>query len=225
MFSLYSKAWNGAMPGYRLIIGDKNKSSWSLRAWLLLRHFDLPFEEVLIPLDQPDTTDRIREFSPAGRVPILLRGTETIWDSLAIMEYLAERHPALSIWPADAAMRAQARVLAAEMHAGFAAMREELSFDCQPGRRQPELSMTGRSDVGRIADIWRRARLHNEDRGDFLFGAFSAADAMYAPVAVRFDRYGVALDDICQTYVAALLQLPAMQAWLADAGAETADSG
>ncbi len=213
------------MPPYRLIIGDKNKSSWSLRAWLLLRHFELPFEEVLIPLDQPDSTDRIRKLSPAGRVPILQCGGETIWDSLAIVEFLAERHPELPIWPADAVMRAQARVLAAEMHAGFAAMRDELSFNCRSGLRRPELSPEALSDVERVSGIWRAARQAHKGGGDFLFGAFSAADAMYAPVAVRFDRYGLALDDICQSYAAALLRLPAMGAWLADANVEAANSG
>jgi glutathione S-transferase len=208
------------MPGYRLIIGDKNKSSWSLRAWLLLCHFELPFEEVLIPLDQPDSTDRIREFSPAGRVPILQSGTETIWDSLAIIEFLAERHPELSIWPADAEMRARARVLAAEMHAGFASMRDELSFNCQLGLPLPVLSAEARSDVERIRDIWRGALQQRPSGEDFLFGAFSAADAMFAPVAVRFDRHGVALDDDCRRYVDALLRLPAMQAWIADADGE-----
>ncbi len=213
------------MPPYRLIIGDKNKSSWSLRAWLLLRHFELPFDELLIPLDQPDTTDRIREFSPAGRVPVLQSGAETIWDSLAIVEFLAERHPELPIWPADAVMRAQARVMAAEMHAGFAAMREEMPFNCQSGLPLPALSPEASSDVKRIGDIWRAARLAHKGGGDFLFGAFSAADAMYAPVAVRFDRHGLALDDICKSYAANLLQLPAMGAWIADADVEAANSG
>lgn len=208
------------MPPYRLIIGDKNLSSWSLRAWLLLRQFDLPFEETVIRLDQSDTQNRIGKFSPAGRVPILQCGDLAVWDSLAIIEFLAERHPDLPIWPRDAASRARARTLAAEMHAGFAALREELPFDCRPDLALPKLSEAAQSDVARIKDIWRTARREQAGGGEFLFGAFSAADAMFAPVAVRFSQHGVAMDDPCRDYVAALLRLPAMASWLADAATE-----
>lgn len=222
--TFYSKGQRGAMMPYRLIIGDKNLSSWSLRAWLLLAQFDLPFEAVTINLDQPDTRDRILAYSPAGRVPILQARAETIWDSLAITEFIAERHPDLPIWPADAALRAQARAMVAEMHAGFANLRDELPFNCQPRVPLPALSAAAKAEVARITDIWREARRtqqgHSGFQGDFLFGPFSAADAMFAPVAVRFDRYSVPLDDTCQAYVETLLQLPAMAAWMAEAGSE-----
>jgi glutathione S-transferase len=223
MPAFYSTGRSGARMPYRLIIGDKNLSSWSLRAWLLLRQFELPFELVMIHLDQPDTRARILAHSPAGRVPVLQTSDQTVWESLAIMEFVAERHPDLPIWPKDAALRTRARVLAAEMHAGFADMRRELSFHCQPRVPLPALSTAAKVDVARIVDIWREARQtrleNSEPPGDYLFGPFSAADAMFAPVAVRFDRYSVPLDNICRSYVETLLQLPAMAAWLADAGA------
>jgi len=208
------------MMPYRLIIGDKNLSSWSLRAWLLLRQFNLPFETVTIHLDRPDTRARILEYSPAGQVPILQAERQTVWESLAIMEYIAERHPELPIWPRDAASRAQARVLAAEMHAGFANLRDELPFNCQPRGPMPAVSVAARADIARIENIWRQARRSHRTQGDFLFGSFSAVDAMYAPVAVRFNRYSVPLDDACGTYMRATLQLPAMAAWLAEAARE-----
>ncbi|MDA1097493.1 MAG: glutathione S-transferase family protein [Proteobacteria bacterium] len=210
------------MPTYRLIIGDRNLSSWSLRVWLLLRQFELPFELVTVDLDQPDTRDKILAYSPGGRVPILQTRDQTIWESLAIIEFVAENHPDLLIWPRDAALRARARVLAAEMHAGFTSLRDELSFNCQARVPMPSLSMAAKADVKRMTDIWREARqVHQgscQNRGDFLFGPFSAADAMFAPVAVRFNHYSVPLDDTCRAYVEALLQLPNMVAWMADAG-------
>ncbi len=208
------------MMPYRLIIGDKNLSSWSLRAWLLLRQFSLPFDEVTIHLDRPDTRARILEFSPAGRVPILQAEGQTVWESLAIMEYIAEHHPELPIWPRDEASRTQARVLAAEMHAGFANLRDELPFDCQLRGPMPALTAAAEADLARVENIWREARRSHQTQGDFLFGPFSAVDAMYAPVAVRFDRYNVPLDDAGGAYVQALLQLPAMVAWLAEATQE-----
>ena len=216
------------MMPYRLIIGDKNLSSWSLRAWLLLAQFDLPFEEVMIELDQPDTRNRILAYSPAGRVPILQAGGQTIWDSLAIAEFIAEHHADLGIWPGDPALRAQARVVAAEMHAGFANLRDELPFNCQPKVSLPALSTGAAADVARITEIWREARrtqlgssgIQGDFQGEFLFGPFSAADAMFAPVALRFEHYGVPLDDICQAYVEVILRLPAMVAWLAGAASE-----
>lgn len=208
------------MLPYRLIIGDKNLSSWSLRAWLLLRQFDLPFEEVAIALDQPDTRASILRYSPAGRVPILQAGDQTIWESLAIVEFIAERHPDLAVWPVDAALRAQARVLAAEMHAGFAALRDQLPFHCQSRVPMPALTSVAEAELARIEDIWRQMRRTHHSRGDFLFGPFSAVDAMFAPMAMRFDRYGVPLDRPCLGYVRTLLRLPAMLAWVDAAALE-----
>ncbi|MBT4489669.1 MAG: glutathione S-transferase family protein [Rhodospirillaceae bacterium] len=213
------------MPGYRLIIGDRNLSSWSLRAWLLLRQFGLPFEEVLIHLDQPDTRRKILDYSAAGRVPVLVAGDQTIWDSLAITEFVAEQHPELAIWPRDAKQRARARVMAAEMHAGFQTLREELSFNVQAPAPHPLRGEGLNADITRIREMWRRQLDDKQAPGDFLFGSFCAVDAMYAPVAVRFHLYKVPLDATCRAYMDVVLQLPGLRTWLADAAAEVAPSG
>ncbi len=208
------------MDYYRLIIGDKHLSSWSLRVWLLMRHFGLPFEEVLINLDQPDTHEKILQYSAAGRVPILILGEQTIWDSLAIIEFLAEAHPDTPIWPRDAGQRAVARAAAAEMHAGFADLRHDLSFDVQSPETQIEPRAEVRQDIDRICQIWRELRARSVENGEFLFGSFCAADAMFAPVAVRFHLYGIAVDDVSGDYADALLNLSDMQMWLAAAARE-----
>jgi glutathione S-transferase len=209
------------MATYELIIGDKNLSSWSLRAWLLLRQFNLPFEETMIHLDQPDTRAKILAHSPAGRVPVLKAGDLTLWDSLAIVEFIAEQHGDLAIWPCDAPRRARARVMAAEMHSGFEALRRDLDFDVQSPSPHKTLGVEVVDDIARICDIWRQARHdHSDDDDEFLFGPFCAADAMFAPVAIRFQLYDVALDPTCQAYVAAVLGLSAVQEWLAAARLE-----
>jgi glutathione S-transferase len=187
-----------------LVIGNKNYSSWSLRPWLAMKVLGLAFDEVRIPLYRPGSRDEILRYSPAGRVPILRDGATVVWDSLAILEYLAEQHPKL--WPADAAQRAKARAVAAEMHSGFAALRQHMSMNTRkryPGKgRTPEAL----ADVERINAIWSDAR------GPFLFGDFSAADAMYAPVVLRFRTYGV--DARNARYMDAMLALPAMREWI-----------
>jgi glutathione S-transferase len=213
------------MPGYGLIIGDKHLSSWSLRAWLLLRQFGLPFTEHLIHLDQDDTRQNILQFSPAAQVPILQADGQTVWDSLAIIEFIAEQHPDLAIWPRDAIQRAQARVMAAEMHGGFAALREDLPFELQRVASHVEIRPEVQADIDRICEIWRQGRRRIGAGGDFLFGGFGAVDAMYAPVAVRFKLYDVAVDDVCQAYMAALLSLPALADWLTEAEAVFPPSG
>ncbi len=214
-----------AMPGYGLIISDKHLSSWSLRAWLLLRHFDLAFQEQVVRLDQPDTRQNILKFSPAARIPVLLAGDQAIWESLAIIEFIAEQHPDLAVWPRDPIQRAQARVMAAEMHSGFTALREELPFELQMHAPHGKPRRVVEDDIDRICDIWRQGRRQFGARGKFLFGDFSAADVMYAPVAVRFKHYGIALDDVCQGYVEAVFALPPLQEWLAAAALETPTSG
>ena len=190
-----------------LVIGSKNYSSWSLRPWLAMAANGAAFDEVVIHLQKPDTARRIREHSPAGRVPILKDGAIVVWESLAILEYLAEKHPDWQLWPADRAARAQARVVSNEMHAGFRGLR--IGADARP-------------DIDRVLQIWRDARnLHGRPAGgDFLFGRFGAADAMYAPVVTRFLTYGVQLDPVTQAYCEAVIALPAMQAWTRDAAAE-----
>jgi glutathione S-transferase len=193
-----------------LVIGNKNYSSWSLRPWLAMKVLGLAFDEKRIPLDTPGTKQEILRYSPAGKVPCLVDGSLAIWDSLAILEYLAERHPQL--WPADAAERAQARSIAAEMHSGFASLRNHMGMNVRkryPGRgRTPEVL----EEIKRIDALWSQAK------GPFLFGAFGAADAMYAPVVLRFRTYEVRVSN--REYAAAMLALPAMREWIEAAGRE-----
>jgi glutathione S-transferase len=209
------------MGAYTLVIGNKNYSSWSLRPWLLLKHFGIAFREVRIPLYIDGAKEKIRAFSPAGKVPILLDGELAIWDSLAIGEYLAERHPDAHMWPADAAVRARARCISAEMHSGFGALRSQMSMNCKrslPGRgRSPEAL----ADVARIQALWTECRQQFAAKGPFLFGDFSLADAMYAPVVLRFNTYAVEMDPLVREYVDTILALPELAEWLQDALAET----
>ena len=209
------------MTPLTLIIGNKNYSSWSLRPWLLLRQAGIPFEEVRIPLYAPGSTEALAAWSPSGKVPALHDGDLRVWDSLAICEYLAERFPEKQLWPADAAARAVARSVSAEMHAGFAALRQHMSMNIRarrPGQgRTPECL----ADVERILAIWTDCRARFGSGGDFLFGRFSIADAMYAPVALRFQTYGVALTGAAKDYADAVLALPAVREWVADGVAET----
>jgi glutathione S-transferase len=210
---------------FTIYIGNKNYSSWSLRPWLALKHTGAAFEEVIIPLDQRDSAANLRRQSPSGRVPVLRHGTLTIWETLAICEYLAEQFPDARLWPADRDARAHARAVSNEMHAGFAALRNLLPMDIS--RRWPlgdRLAKVG-PDVERVAAIWRECRQRFGSRGadgagDFLFGGFTIADAMFAPVTTRFLTYSVPLDPVCSAYVAAMQRWPAMQEWAAAAKAE-----
>jgi glutathione S-transferase len=181
-----------------------------------------PFDEIVIPLDTPETHQNILAQSPSGRVPALKVDGQVIWESLAICEYLAERFPEAGLWPADGPARAHARAVAAEMHAGFAALREHMPFACverHPGApRTPETLV----DIERTAEIWRDCRARFGAGGDFLFGAFGIADCMYAPVVSRFVTYQVPLDDIGTAYVDTVWAHPAMRAWVAAAAAEPA---
>ncbi|WP_085317694.1 glutathione S-transferase family protein [Derxia lacustris] len=199
---------------YELVIADKNYSSWSMRPWVLMRHLGLDFTERLVRLAQPDTAARIAEVSPAGRVPVLLDDGFAVWDSLAILEYLADRHPAARVWPADLRQRARARSVAAEMHSGFAALRQAMSMNIR--KRSPGKGHTPEAlaDVARIDALW--TELLAAHGGPFLFGAdFTAADAMYAPVVARFVTYAAPLSLAAQGYVAAVLALPAVAEWIA----------
>jgi glutathione S-transferase len=191
----------------KLLIANKNYSSWSLRAWLLMKQTGIAFEEEKISFNAPDFQARIARYSPAARVPVLVDGDLAIWDTLAIAEYLAEKRPEL--WPEGRAARARARSLCAEMHAGFGALRSRLPMNCElslPLALDDEV----RRDVARIIDIWSAAT------GPFLFGAFSIADAYFAPVAIRFKSYGVAMPDRARAWSDAMFALPALQAWIAD---------
>lgn len=208
------------MPALTLIIGNKNYSSWSLRPWLVLRQAGIAFEEVRIPLWQPESAALLTAWSPSGKVPALHDGNIRVWDSLAICEYLHERFPQHELWPAGAAARAVARSVSAEMHAGFDALRQNMVMNTRgryPGQgRTPECL----ADIERILAIWTDCRARFGSGGDFLFGRFSIADAMFAPVVLRFQTYGVALGGATRDYADAVLALPALQAWVADAVAE-----
>lgn len=202
-----------------LVIGSRNLSSWSLRAWLVLRQAGLAFDEIAIELDRPDTQERIRAYSPSGRVPVLIQDGLVVWDSLAIAEHVAESHPEL--WPRDPVARALARSVAAEMHSGFTTLRARLPMDWlgrhpTPDLEEPKLA----EDIARIAEIWRDCRSRYGEGGPFLFGQFTIADAMFAPVCSRFVTYDVPRDAVGARYVEAVMGLEALQEWTAGARRE-----
>lgn len=203
-----------------LVIGNKNYSSWSMRPWLALVAFDIPFREIRICLDQPDTSSQIATYSRAGRVPILVDGDLTIWDSLAICEYLAEQFPDKNLWPTCPAARATARSVCAEMHGSFSALRESMSMNIRASYPGEGRTMQTQADIGRISEIWEQC-LCKYGAHQFLFGEFSIADAYYAPVVMRFNTYGVFLAPALQAYMERVIAHPALARWIAEAHAET----
>ncbi|MEM9689209.1 MAG: glutathione S-transferase family protein [Pseudomonadota bacterium] len=203
----------------KLVIGNKKYSSWSLRAWLLMSEAGINFEEHRIPLDTPGTKSAIAEFSDAGLVPILAIGDERIWDTLAIAETLNERYPDNQLWPSDASARAHARSVAAEMHSGFPTLRHDMPMNCRAMGRRVHLPDALTRDIDRVFAIWSDCQRRYD--GPWLFGEFSIADAMYAPVVLRFRTYGINIPDAAGYYPQRLLQSEAMQAWLLDAESET----
>ncbi|MDB9312463.1 glutathione S-transferase family protein [Spirulina sp. CS-785/01] len=207
------------MSQLTLVIGNKNYSSWSLRSWLAMKQARLDFQEVRILLDTHKTHQEIRQYSPSGRVPVLLHDKMRIWESLAICEYVAETL-APQLWPSDPNAKAVARSVSAEMHAGFADLRRSMPMDCRS--RFPGMGMNPsvQADINRIIEIWRHCRQTFGQGGDFLFGDFSIADAMFAPVISRFVTYDVPLDPISGAYARAVWELPAMQDWLYEASQE-----
>ena len=212
---------------YRLVIGNKNTSSWSLRPWLAMRHAGLSFGEVNINLRDTDAKAQILAQSPAGKVPALLKADRVIWDSLAILEFLAEAHPEAGFWPASRTARAVARSVSAEMHSGFQSLRQQCPMDFLARTPKTELADEVTADVHRIVALWLDCRRTFGAGGPFLFGTFSAADAMYAPVASRFRTYLPELtvygdDGTAQAYVEALFALPAMLQWEQEARSEIA---
>ena len=223
---------------YTLIVGTKDWSSWSLRPYLALRATGAAFDEILVPLRQENLTgDEIKKYSKAGRVPILRIAEDgreaTVWDSLAICETLAERHPEALLWPADPLVRAEARAYAAEMHSGFADVRDQLSMDFARRRPLPALRPETEAQIARILDAWSSALARfsgvgnlspSGDGGGFLFGGFSIADCMYAPVVSRFTTYGVSVPPPVKAYMARMMALPAMRDWGAAAQKEV-DAG
>jgi len=202
----------------KLYIGNKNYSSWSLRAWVLMRVLGLPFEEERIPLYGEGSVERLREISPSAKVPCLHDGDIVVWDSLAIAEYLGERHP--GVWPRDARARAWARSAAAEMHSGFDDLRNEMGMNVRLHRPQRPSDKVA-ANIERIVSLWVESRSQFGAGGEFLCGDFGAVDAFYCPVALRFETYGVELASTARAYCDALLRLPAMREWCAAARAET----
>ncbi|QCX50281.1 glutathione S-transferase family protein [Ralstonia pseudosolanacearum] len=204
----------------KLVIGNKNYSSWSLRPWLLARQAGIPFEEVRLRLGSESFAAEVRRYSPAGRVPVLADGDLTVWDSLAICETLAERFPRARLWPEDPKARAHARSICAEMHTGFTALRGQMPMNVTAVLPGMGWNVAVQRDVDRIAQIWTELRQKYAAEGPFLFGHFTVADAFYAPVVSRFATYGVRLPELAKTYADHILNLNAMQEWIESARGE-----
>jgi glutathione S-transferase len=206
----------------KLVIGNKNYSSWSMRPWLALRANNIAFEEVFIPLYTGDADKRrILEVTPSGKVPALVDGDITVWDSLAIIEYLAERFPDARLWPEDRASRAHARSISAEMHSGFMALRNECGMNLHRPVGAVPLSDDARANVVRVQQIWSECRNRYGKSGPFLFGAFTGADAMFAPVVHRFRTYAIEVTPVARDYMNAMMSQPAFQEWTRAGLAET----
>jgi len=203
----------------KLIIGNKNYSSWSLRPWLLLATHKLAFEEERIPLDEPDTKARILAASEAGKVPVLKDGDLTVWDSLAICEYVSEKYLDGKGWPQDMAARAEARAVSAEMHSGLSAIRGQMPMNCRATGRKVPMTPELEQEIARVDRLWSQCRQKYGSAGPWLFGEFSIADCMFAPVTSRFATYGVSLSESAAAYQQQVLNADAMRAWV-QAGCE-----
>ncbi|HTR85106.1 MAG TPA: glutathione S-transferase family protein [Reyranella sp.] len=206
------------MADFTMVIGNKNYSSWSLRGWLMARIAGVAFDEVLIPLDLPETQAAIRKHSPSGKVPVLLHRGLGVWESLAIAEYLNDLKPESGLWPAAEAARAHARSISAEMHAGFAELRTQMPMNIRASFPGKGMTPAVRTDIERITGLWRDCRKRfagaaSKDDG-FLFGAIGAADAMYAPVVTRLRTYDVKLDSDAAAYCDAIMAYPPMKEWV-----------
>ncbi len=211
------------MTGLKLILGNKNYSSWSLRPWLAMRHAGIEFDEEVVRLNfdgEGASNAHLKAYSPVGRVPVLLHGEAAIWESLAILEYVAELFPEKALWPEDPLTRARARVVANEMHASFGALRSELPMNVRRAPSPVSFSQAAQNDVDRVQDIWNDCRASYGAGGPFLFGAFSIADAMYAPVVSRLTVYDIPLSAAGSDYANTILNLPAYLEWKAAADAE-----
>ena len=204
-----------------LVIGNKNYSSWSLRAWLALRKASVHFEERRLPLDTKEFEEEIGHYSPSRRVPVLMDDTRVVWDSLAICEYVSENMDEGHLWPRNFAERAYARSISAEMHSGFAALREQMPMNIRATGRSVPMTPELEVDIRRIDDIWVECRQRHADQGPWLFGYFTIADAMYAPVALRFSTYGIELTEMAQAYLNHVLEDADVRRWTADAAEET----
>jgi glutathione S-transferase len=203
-----------------LVIGNKNYSSWSMRPWLALTHHGIPFDEVVIPIGTAETAAAIRRYSPAEKVPVLIDGDAALWETIAILFHLAERFPKTKLWPEEKAARAHAFAIACEMHSGFAALRQQCPMNIKR-RKKRELSPESAADIRRISAMWRDTRSRFGQGGDFLFGRFTAADCMYAPVATRIRSYEIDVDQVSAAYVETIYALPAFRRWQDGAMAES----
>ena len=206
------------MADLTIYLGNKNYASWSLRAWLVLKHTTVAFDEVVIPLYQPGSRETVLKYSPSGKVPVLRHGATTVWESLAICDYLAESFPNFDLWPKDPAARATARAVSAEMHAGFGALREHFPMNVRSSVPDRGFTPEAQADINRLMAIWRDCRSRfGAGHGDFLFGNFTIADAMFAPVVTRFRTYKIELERDAATYCDTIMAMPAMQEWIAAA--------
>jgi glutathione S-transferase len=198
----------------KLIVGNKNYSSWSLRPWLLMTQLGIPFEEESLSFNDPQFKARVGKYSTAGKVPFLIDGDLVVWDTYAIVEYLAEKFPQQQVWPKESAARATARSLCAEMHSSFGALRSQLPMNCELKLDWAPLDRAVQRDIARVFSLWAQCRTRFGSGGPFLFGAFTAADAFYAPVVRRFLGFSIAIPDSCAEYVRAIDALPAMRKWV-----------
>lgn len=200
----------------KLVIGNKNYSSWSMRPWVAMKAGGIDFEEIFIPLyTGPADKQRLLDVSPAGKVPALIDGDVTVWDSLAIIEYLAECFPEARLWPNAREARAHARSISAEMHSGFVALRNECGMNLHRPVKAKPLSEAARADIARVQEIWTDCRTRYGAQGPYLFGEFSAADAMYAPVVHRFRTYAINVSPVVRDYMTAMIAFPAFAEWTA----------
>lgn len=204
----------------RLIVSNKPYSPWPFRTWLLMRELGLPFKEQLVDLSAPGKAERLKEDSPSGRLPVLVDGDVVVWDSISIIEYLHERFPDAGVWPADVEARAHARSVAAEMHSGFAALRGRLIMNMRREPRAIEIEPKVLADIERITAIWTVTRERFGKTGPFLYGAFCAADAVFAPIVSRFFSYDVEVPKHCRSYMDVIRALPGYAEWKAGAEAD-----
>ena len=209
-----------SQPDLKILIGPKNRSTWSLRAWLLLAHYGIPFVEDRVDYNLPDGKARLNEISPSGWVPVIWHEGIMVWDTLAIAEYLAEAYPTYQMWPADRAARARARSIVAEMHSGYADMRNEMTMFFAESREGFTPSAACQANIDRIQTIFTTCREQHGADGPFLFGRFSIADAFYAPVVSRFRTWGIGCEGAAAIYCETMWSLPSMQQWLTGAQAE-----
>ena len=208
------------MPDLKLVIGNKNYSSWSLRPWIFMKHKCLEFEEERVPLFEAETDSRLARYFSDSKVPVLVDGELVVWDSLAILEYLADKYPEAGGWPGDPEARAVARSVSAEMHSSFGSLRSEMPMNCRRTFSGIKFSEATYRDVERVKALWRHCRQCYGKSGPWLFGDYTIADAMFAPVAIRFSGYEVKLDGEAETYLTNVLQDPNLQEWIGAGKAE-----